>query len=213
MPMRIVDIVDIVVFLGALITASTLFANAITCGSYRRQVTRSEMVFLMPTALVVGLVTIVLYIVGLCACAVFPGLFGIVINPVRAKIWTHPEMLEDLLLFALLSAAVYAGAIWWYRKTFSLVLNLDQRTYRTVDIIGGNLRLKAGTWDDIAGICVKRASARGSTYYFVQLNWREQAKIAGNLGGFSKSDRAEIFAAQMAGELGLPVVGSEALNF
>jgi len=208
MPMRIVDIVDIVVFLGALITAGTIFLNAITCGSYRQQVTRSEMVFLMPTALVVGPVTIVLYIVGLCVCAIFPSLFGIVINPTRAKIWTHSEMLEELLLFVLLSAAVYAGAIWWYRKTFPLVLDLEQRTYHRMDFVGGNLRPKAGTWDDIAGVCVRRASAKGSTYYFVDLQWREQAKLAGGLGGFSKLDRAEAFAAQMADELGLPLVGS-----
>ncbi len=162
MPIRIVDIVDIVLFLGALIAAS----------------------------------------------AIFPGLFGAVINPVQAKIWTHPEMLEDLLLFALLSAAVYAGAIKWYRKTFLLVLNLEQRTYRTMDVVGGNLRPKTGTWDDIAGICVRRASARGSIYYLVQLKWREQAKLAGNLGGFSKPDRAESFAAQMARELSLPVMES-----
>ena len=207
--MPLSSIVEIVVFLGALTAACSVFSNALTCGSYRRHVTRSEMVFLMPTALVVGLVTIVLYMVGLCACAIFPGLFGIVINPVRAKIWTHPEMLRDLFLFALLLVAFYAGAIKWYRKTFPLVLNFDRRTYRTMDIIGGNLCPKTGHWQDIVGICVKRAYAKGSTYYFVQLKWHEQAKIASNLGGFSKSDRSEAFAAQMGCELGLPVVESD----
>ena len=209
MPMPLSSIVEIVVFLGALTAACTVFSNAITCGSYRRRASRSEMVFLQPTALVVGLVTIVLYIVGLVACSIFPGLFDVVIDPVRAKIWTHPEMLRDLLLFALLASAFYAGAIKWYRKTFPLVLNFDQRTYRTMDMIRGNLRPKTGPWEDIVGICVKRASAKGSIYYFVQLKWREQAKLAGNLGGFSKPDQAEAFAAQMGRELGLPLVESD----
>ena len=192
---------------------SIVSINALASGSYRRRASPSEMMFLKPTAQVVFVVTLALYVAELCAVVASPKLLDTVIALVRGSLWTHPEVVKDALLWALPIAAVYAGAIWWYRKTFALVLNLDRRTYRTMDFTGGNLCPKTGTWEDIAGICIKQSSTKGGRFYFVQLKWCGQAKLAASLGGFSKLDRAEAFAAQIGRELGLPVVGSEVRNF
>ncbi len=188
---------------GPALVTGFFSTNALGAGSYQRKATRSEVVFLRPVALVIFGVTLALNLLELCVLVDDPALFNL-LN--WSYFSTHPNAAEIVLAFGAAAFVLYWGVICWYIKTCALVLNLDRRTYRTIDTAGIVLKEKTGPWSDIAGISVRRTSNKGGTFFYVHLKWHGETKLASSLGGFSKLDRAGAFAAQMARELDLPLV-------
>jgi len=188
------DFVFPLLLFGPGLVTGLVSASALSSGSYQRRATQSEIVFLTPTACVVFGVTLALNLVAIAVLSSSPAM--LTLN------WRHvmmrPDVTGGILCSSLLIAALYWSIIRWYQKTCSLVLDLEQHTYRIKD--------KTSSWDDIEGLGVKHTSAKGSALFFVRLKRRGQATAALNLGGFSKLDRAEAFAAQMARELRLPLM-------
>lgn len=92
------------------------------------------------------------------------------------------------------------------------MLDFERRIYRTVDINSIKLQVQTGSWEEIDGIYVNRASAKGNVTYYVRLKWRGAKKLAGAIGGFSKQEKAEAFAEKMSKELGLPLVAAPMLR-
>jgi len=194
------------ILFGPMLVTGLFAGRALCLGSYRRQRARDVMVFLKPVSLMVFLVTVALNLLAMCALIDDKTLFDVFLNPRYAL--ANPAIVRGVLAFGGISTLLYYLSIRWYVKTCPLVLNLERRTYRTLDMTGVKLKPRSGPWDDIAGICVKRTSAKGGTMYYVQVRWRVQAKLTSTLGGFSQSGQAEVFAAQMARELGLTLVPS-----
>lgn len=191
---------------GPMVVTSQFAMRALCSGSYRRQTPRDVMVFLKPISLVVFVVTLALNMLVLCALIDDKTLFHAFNSPLPAL--ADPAVVKGVLVFGVISALIYHWSIKWYVKTCPLVLNLERRTYRTLDMAGVKLRARSGPWDDIAGICVKCASAKGTATYYVQLRWKGQATLASSLGGFSNQETAQAFAAKMSNELGLPLVAA-----
>ena len=191
------------ILMGPMLVTSLYGVHALQSGSYQRKSTRSEMVFLRPVALVVFGVTMALNLLVMMALIDDKALF----NELNWQfVSTHPDAVKIVLAFGAVAFILYWGIIRWYVKACALVLNLDRRTYRTIDMAGVKMKVRTGSWSDIAGVCVQRHSAKGNTIYFVRLKWNTPLKLASILGGFSKSGKAEAFAARMSKELELPVV-------
>ncbi len=188
---------------GPMLVTSLYGVHTLQSGSYQQKSTRSEMVFLRPVALVVFGVTIALNLLVMMALIDDKALF----NELNWQyVSTHPDAAKIVLAFGAVAFILYWSIIRWYVKTCALVLNLDRRTYRTIDFAHVPLKERTGSWDDIEGISIRCASAKGNVIFYVHLKWRGASKLASSLGGFSKRDRAEAFAAQTARELGLPFV-------
>ncbi len=184
--------------------------NALGAGSYRRKATRSGVVFLRPVSSVVFGVTMLLNLAAMAALASDPDLEDALFVPVHlgSYVSTRPEAAKVALTAGAAVAFLYWGVLRWYVKTFALVLNLERRTYSTVDFSHVLLKKKTGSWNDITGVNVTRTSAKGTVIFHVRLKLHSPASLTLSLGGFSERDRAEAFAAQMARELDLPLVTS-----
>ena len=193
----------ILVYVGPVLFTGFVAVSATQSGSYLKRTTSSELVFLAPVSMIVFLVTFFIWMVYL----------GIVVNvpqffPIDWRgILSRPSTAASVGALASLIAGLYWVIIRWYRKHCSLVLNLERRRYRTVDY-SIKLSEQTGSWDEIAGIYVHRASTKGNVTYYVRLKWKGTNKLAGAMGGFSKQEKAEAFAAQMSKELGLLIVAS-----
>ena len=178
--------------------------SALQSGSYLRQAAKSEMVFLAPISTVVFVITMLVWIVCLSIAVNTPHFF--LIN------WRHVLSNPSSITFASALGFVVAGLYWvvirWYQKHCPLVLDLERRRYRTIDVNSITLKTHTGSWEDVAGIYMNRASARGSVTFYVRLKWKETKRLAAVLGGFSNQEKAEVFAERMAWEIGLPVVAS-----
>ena len=78
---------------------------------------------------------------------------------------THPDAVKIVLAFGAVAFILYWSIIRWYVKNCALVLKLDRRTYRTFDIAHVPLKERIGPWDDIEGISIRRASAKGNVIF------------------------------------------------
>ncbi len=102
----------------------------------------------------------------------------------------------------------FGGAVLWLR-CYALTLNLQERTYRSVDSGGLSLKVRSGSWQDIAGVHVYSNNDRSPDariVYFVGLKLHDNRKIYSVLGGFKHREQAKAFAAKSARELGLPLI-------
>ena len=199
----------LVIFGPALIT-SIVFVNSLQSGSYQKRTAGSNLLFQGPVAGVVFLVTLIFNLMVLCILINDKPLFDTLINIYLRRIPAQLDIVKPLLDFASLAAVLYWLIIYWYKKTCYLMLDKDKRTYRTIDMAGMKLKVRTGSWDELSGICVKRTSAKGTVIFYVRLSWNKPAGLASTLGGFSKQDKAEAFAAKMSKELGLPLVAASA---
>ncbi len=187
------------------IVAGQIAVNGLRSGSYQKVAKKSRKVFLRPTSMVVLPITLILWIVLLC---------GLLANPkfILSHDWkadlARPEVVADLFTVAVAMSGLCLGIIRWYKKTYALVLDLDQGTYQAVNASSFVPKPRTGSWDEIAGIYTRRSSAKGTVSFYVQIKLKQPQKLALSLGGFRKQEKAEAFAQKMSEELGLPLVAA-----
>ncbi len=192
----------VLVYIGPLLFTGFVAVSATQSGSYLKRTTKSELVFLAPVSMIVFVVTFFVWIVCLGIAVNTPHLFSLDWQGILSR----PGASDSLGALGLLIAGFYWIIIRWYRRRCPLTLDLERRRYRTIDAYSINLKTHTGYWEDIAGIYMHRASAKGSVTYYVRLKWKGPKKLAGLLGGFSKPEKAQAFAEKMSKELGLPMV-------
>jgi hypothetical protein len=198
------EILFLVLILAPPLITALVMVNALQSGSYLIRATKFELVFLAPVSTVVFIVALFILIAWMCVAANVPHFF--LIN--WQSIFSNRSNIAFAGALGIAVVGLYWGGIRWYQKRCPLVLDLERRSYRTVDVNSVNLRTHTGSWEDIAGIYVNRASAKGTVTFYVRLKWKGPKKFAAVMGGFSKQKKAEAFAQQMARELGLPLVAS-----
>lgn len=194
----------VILLLGPLLIPGFISVNALQAGSYLLRATKSEMVFLRPASVVVFVITLFLYMTGICIGIDVPAFLS---SSFWQAVVSHPRSLSLLVAVMLLVAALYWTAVTFYRRKCALVLNLDRHSYRGID--GATLipKVRTGSWSEIAGITVwKRSVPKNGNIYLVRLKWKSRFQVYCDLGGFKKQEKAEVFAEQMARETGLPVV-------
>ncbi len=196
------DILFGVLLIGPLVVPSVFAVCGLQGGSYLRSATKSEVIFLAPRSIVVFPITLFAWIFWWCAS---PISVHLLLSGWR-NVLSDPQATEWLTGSGLFLAGLYWAVLRWYGSICPLVLNLDRKTYRAFNANSAILKTHTGSWEDIAGVYVHRASAKGNVTYYVRLKWQGPQKLAGVLGGFSKQDKAEAFAAKMSKELGLPLV-------
>ena len=190
--------------LGPLLITSICAVHGLQRGSYLRSATKSEMKFLAPRSIVVFPITL------------FAWIFWWVTSPISLHLllsgWRNvlldTQAMEWLTGSGLFLTGLYWAVLQWYGKICPLVLNFDRKIYRAFDANSAILKTHTGSWEDIAGVYVNRASARGNVTYYVRLKWKRTRQLAGVMGGFSKQEKAEAFAQRMAQETGLPLVSA-----
>lgn len=191
---------------GPLIALFFAMLTAARSGSYERRSANLCKVYRPPFAFAYGIVAFML-IYPAYAAAILP---HSVWEPVFQR-WTapgHPGMGRDLLLALCVAGLACGGAALWLRR-YALTLNLQERTYRSVDSGGLSLKTRSGSWQDIAGVHVYSNNPRSPDariVYFVGLKLPGGKKVYSVLGGFRRQEQAEAFAAKAAGELGLPLL-------
>lgn len=185
------------------IVAGQIAVNGLRSGSYQKVATKSKMIFLRPTSTVAFLITLGVWILLLCGIVVEPDFF-------LSHDWRNDPPSSAAVLALCVTVLVIVSLCWgvirWYKKTCPLVLDLDRRTYQRVDASTFVPKARTGSWDEIAGICTRRSSAKGTVSFYVQIKLKQPQKIALSLGGFRKQEKAEAFAEKMSKELGLPLV-------
>lgn len=187
--------------MGPLLLPLMITLHDMRRGSYLRQSTKSEWVFLAPVGIVVAPTTV---LVWMCWC----------MSPIDLNyLWFHwksvlsdPETVRFLAISGFLIAGLYWAIIRWYQKKCPLVLDTKQRSYRIPDFTSMNTKVRTGSWDEIRGIAVKRTHAKGTTTFIVNLEWQKTRLSASLMGGFSRQEKAQAFAEQMARDTGLPLV-------
>ena len=189
--------------MGPVVVPGVFAVRGLQRGSYLRSVTKSEMTFLAPRSIVVFPVTVLAWFLW-CMSPIEPNF-----------LWFHwrslsldTQAVKWLIGSGLFLAGLYWTVLEWYGRICPLVLNFDRKTYRAFDANAAILKAYTGSWEDIAGVSVNRASSKGSVIYYVRLKWQGPKKLAGVLGGFSKPEKAQAFAEQMSKELGLPLVAA-----
>ena len=197
------DLLFPVLLMGSLLLPFLFTMYDMRRGSYLRQSTTYKRVFLAPVGFVVAPITVVVWMFW---C----------MSPINLNyLWFHwrsipsdPEVVRSLVVSVFLIGSIYWASIRWYQKKCPLVLDTEQRSYRVPDFTSMSTRVRTGSWDEIKGIAVRRTHAKGTTTFIVNLEWQRTCQSAPLMGGFSKQEKAEAFAAQMAREIGLPVVAS-----
>ena len=197
-----------VAFLTSLPTIITLvIALGYGRGSYLRESRGAERVFQPPRAGIISLVTIVVWPYTLARFDLLDGSGGM--NFLRS-IPSHPQVQEVLLVNALLIAGLYWAALSWFQRRWRLVLNLDQRTWRSLNISKLSFRAKTGSWSELAGVqVVGQIGGESADTYYVQIKWKSATGMYGCLGKFDTVGDAGFFAAQSANRLRLPLLPLE----
>lgn len=157
--------------LGPLLITSVSAVYGLQCGSYLRTATKSEMKFLAPRSIVVFPITLFAWIFWWCAS---PISMHLLLSGWR-NVLSDPQATEWLTGSGLFLAMLYWAVLQWYGKICPLVLNVDRKIYRAFDVNSAILKTHTGSWEDIAGVYVNRASSKGSVIYYVRLKW--QGKI------------------------------------
>ena len=179
--------------------------SAIQSGSYQRRTASRQWVFSLPNAVPVFLVSLFVLIVAMCTVINNPSVSqAIPITFDWQYVKTHCTV--QVMELALGIAFLYWIALFWWHKKCILVLDADNHSYRTLSASTAVPTVRTGTWDDIAGIAVKRADAKGSTFYLVVLKWKRATHLYSTLGGFSQSDKAAAYAKKLSEELHFPLV-------
>ena len=190
---------------GPLVALCFAMLPAAWSGSYERRSANSHKVYRPPFAVAYGIVAFLLY--SVYTVAIRP---HSMLAPVFQR-WAapgHPGMARDLLLALCAVGLAFGGAVLWLR-CYALTLNLQERTYRSVDSGGLSLKTRSGSWQDIAGVHVYSNNDRStdaSFVYFVGLKLYGTKKVYSVLGGFKHREQAKAFAAKAARELGLPLI-------
>ncbi len=175
-------------------------------GSYERRGALSRKSYRPPLAYAFGAVAFVLFYPALLAATLPDSVFAPLLQRWVAP--GHPGLGRDLLLAACAAGLACWGATSWLRRC-TLTLNLQERTYRSVDLSSLSLRAQSGSWRDIAGVHVysnNRRRPKESFVYYVGLQLPGGRKVYSVLGGFRRQEQAEAFAAKAAGEMGLPLL-------
>ncbi|MGI4790449.1 MAG: hypothetical protein ACRYFS_16550 [Janthinobacterium lividum] len=185
------------------VIAGQLAIKGLRSGSYEKVAAKPKKIFLRPVSVIAFPFTLFVWIILLCTLIADPVFFF-------SQNWKETLLrsgtMASLFAFILLIMSAYWGVIRWYKRTYPLVLDLERRTYQTVDASSFIPKARIGSLDDIVGITMRHSYAKGTTSYYVQLKLKHPGKLALSLGGFSKPDKAEAFAAKMSRELGLPLV-------
>lgn len=172
-------------------------------GSYERRFAGSRKVYSPPPAFACGAVAFVLFYPVLLFAEIPHSVFAPVFQRWAAP--SHPGMARDLLLVACVIGLACGAAIRVLRCC-TLTLNLQERTYRSVDLSSLSLKAQSGSWVDIAGVHVYSGNRRRpdeGIAYFVGLKLPGGRKVYSVLGGFRRREQAEAYAAKAARELGL----------
>jgi len=127
-------------------------------GSYLRWNGPSRKIFSPPSAFAVGMVTFVLWMVMLMVSLPGKGSLSELLTSWWATL-ARPTQTSYLFVTALLIALFYWGTMQWLRQKCALVLDARERRYKTLDISSLAVKAQIGTWDDIAGIYVRRANS------------------------------------------------------
>lgn len=195
---------------GPVVALCFAMLTAARSGSYERRSANSRKVYRPPFAVAYGIVGFLLYSAYMVAIYMVAILPHSMLAPVFQR-WAapgHPGLGQDLLLALCVVGSAFGGAVLWLR-CYALTLNLQERTYRSVDSGGLSLKTRSGSWQDIAGVNVysnNDRTADASFVYFVGLKLHDNRKIYSVLGGFKHREQAKAFAAKTAGELGLPLI-------
>ena len=190
---------------GPIFVLMLTMLTAARSGSYERRSANSRKVYRPPFAVAYGIIGALLY--STYAVAIWP---HSMLAPVFQR-WAmpgHPGLWRDLLLAVCAIGLAFGGAALWLR-CYALTLNLQERTYRSVDSGGLSLKTRSGSWQDIAGVHVysnNDRTAGASFVYFVGLKLHNNRKIYSVLGGFRHREQAKAFAAKAAQELSLPLI-------
>ncbi len=190
---------------GPIFVLMLAMLRAARSGSYERRSANSRKVYRPPFAVACGIVAFMLYPVYMAA--ILP---HSMLAPVFQR-WAapgHPGLGRDLLLALCAAGLAFGGAVLWLR-CYALTLNLQERTYRSVDSGGLSLKTRSGSWQDIAGVQIYSNNDRSldkRIVYFVGLKLHDNRKIYSVLGGFRHREQAKAFAAKAARELGLPLI-------
>jgi len=190
-------------FLGPLLFPLLATLYDLHRGSYLRQSTKSKRVFLASVGLVVAPLTILVWMFW---CMSPVNLNYLWFN--WRSIPSNPETIRFLVISVFLVAGLYWAVIRWYLKKCPLVLDIERQSYCVPDFSTVSLKVRTGSWDEIRGIAVRRTYTRATTIFQVKLDWQRPHQSVSLMGGFSKQEKAQAFAEQMARETGLPLVAS-----
>lgn len=191
------------------VVAGQIAVNGLRSGSYQKVAARSRKVFLRPKSMVAVPITLIMWVIFLCWLLADPSF--IFSHDWKADL-VRPEVIAALVVVAVAISGLFLSIVRWYERTYALVLDLDRQTYRTVDAANFIPRPRTGSWDEIAGICMRRSSAKGTVSFYVQIKLKQPQKLALSLGGFRKQEEAQAFAEKMSKELGLPLVAAPMLR-
>ena len=187
-------------------TALSMFTmSAAQSGSFQRRTSSKQWVFSLPDAFPVFLVSLFVFIAAMCSAIDNPNVFQAIPTTLDWQyVRTHSTW--QVMGTGLVIAFLYWGVLFWWHKKYVLVLDLDRHSYRTLDMSKVVPTVHTGTWDEISGIAVRRANAKGSTTYHVVLKWKKASHFYSTLGGFSQADKAAIYAKKLSDDLHLPLV-------
>lgn len=191
---------------GPLFVLIFVMKKAARSGSYERRGMLSRKRYRPPLAYAFGAVALVLFYPALMAALLPDSVFAPLFQRWAAP--GHPGVARDLISATCVVGLACWGATSWLRRC-TLTLNLQERTYRSVDLSSLSLRAQSGSWGDIAGVHIygnNRRRPNESFAYYVGLQLPGGRKVYSVLGGFRRQEQAEAFAAKAAGELGLPLL-------
>lgn len=87
-----------------------------------------------------------------------------------------------------------------------ITFNTEERSYRWLMRWFWSARVRTGLWSEFAGVRVRHSYTKGVTTYTVSLTYSHDPSFGPILGRFSKRERAEDMAGELAQTLGLPCV-------
>ena len=194
-------------FFAPMMALSMFTMSAVQAGSFQRRTSRKQWAFSLPDAVPVFLVSLFVFIAAMCLAIANSNIFQAIPATLDWQyVRTHSTW--QMMGIGLIIAFLYWSVLSWWHKKYVLVLDLDRRSYRTLDMSKVLPTVRTGAWDEIAGIAIRRASAKGSTTYHVVLKWRKASHFYSTLGRFSQADKAAAYAKKLSDELHLPLVAS-----
>ncbi len=182
--------------------------SAIKSGSYQRRTASRQWVFSLPNAVPIFLVSLFVLMGAMCIVIDNPSISQAIPTTFDWQ-YVKTHFTVQVMELALGIAFLYWIALFWWHKKCILVLNAATHSYRTLSASTAIPSVRTGTWEDIAGVAVKRADAKGSTFYLVVLKWKRATHLYSTLGGFSQSDKATAYAKKLSDELHLPLVAPD----
>ena len=194
------------------ITVISMIASAsLQSGSYERRTPRREKVFRLPDTFPIFLVSLFVFIAAMVSALLNPEVLRDLPTTVDWP-FVKTHFTGKALAVGIFVVWLYGAALHWSHTTGALVLDVDRRRFRTldmsVDLFKFRPPVRTGSWEEISGIAVRRASAKGTTSYLVVLKWRQASHLYSTLGGYAQPDKAAAYAQRLSNELGLPVVAS-----